>query len=109
MARGAHWVRLIGRAFPEAFAVSRRGKTSPWFSTAPGAVRKWAAACFYVPNLMGGPMTNDAKQKKEPKGSDQEQFQRFIEAARKRDMNESLGDFAARFGKSSPPKPEPKK
>jgi hypothetical protein len=50
----------------------------------------------------------DARRKKEAKGSDPEQFQRFIEAARKRDMNESLEDFAARFGKGPPPKPKPK-
>ena len=42
-----------------------------------------------------------AKRKKESKGSDPAQFQRFIEAARKRDMNESLEDFAARFDKSA--------
>ena len=50
----------------------------------------------------------DAKPKRQSKESDPEQFQRFIEAARKRDMNESLEDFAARFGKSPPPKPKPK-
>ena len=32
----------------------------------------------------------DAKRKREPKERDPEQFQRFIEAARKRGMNESL-------------------
>jgi hypothetical protein len=58
---------------------------------------------------MGGPMAKvDAKRKKEPKVSDPEPFQRFIEAARQRDMNESLEEFAARFGKSSLPKPKPK-
>lgn len=50
----------------------------------------------------------DAKRKREPKKSDPEQFQRFIEAARKRSMNESLEDFAVKFGKSVPPKPKPK-
>ena len=50
----------------------------------------------------------NAKRKKVPKEIDPEQFQRFIEAARKRDMNESLEDFAARFGKGPPPKPKPK-
>jgi hypothetical protein len=44
------------------------------------------------------------KQKGKPKARDPEQFQRFIEAARKRGMNESLEDFAVRFGKSAPPK-----
>jgi hypothetical protein len=48
-----------------------------------------------------------AKRKSEPK-SDPEQFQRFIEAARKRGMNESLEEFAVRFGKSVPPKPKPR-
>jgi hypothetical protein len=48
-----------------------------------------------------------AKRKSEPKKSDPQQFQRFIEAARKRGMNESLEDFAVRFGKSVPPKPKP--
>jgi hypothetical protein len=47
-----------------------------------------------------------AKRKREPKGSDPEQFQRFIEAARKRDIDESLEDFAVRFGKSAPPNPK---
>ena len=50
----------------------------------------------------------NAKRKKVSKESDPEQFERFIEAARKRDMNESLEDFAARFGKGPPPKPKPK-
>jgi hypothetical protein len=50
----------------------------------------------------------DARRKKEAKESDPEQFQRFIEAARKRDVNEGLEDFAARFGKSPPPKPRRK-
>ena len=39
-----------------------------------------------------------AKQKSRLKKSNPEQFQRFIEAARKRGMNESLEDFAIRFG-----------
>jgi hypothetical protein len=44
------------------------------------------------------------KQKGKPKERDPEQFQRFIEAARKRGINESLEDFAVRFDKSVPPK-----
>ena len=48
-----------------------------------------------------------AKRKSEPKKSDPDQFQRFIEAARKRGMDESLEDFAVRFGKSAPPKRKP--
>jgi hypothetical protein len=62
-----------------------------------------------TPQLLGGSMTRlNAKRKKVSKESDPEQFQRFIEAARKRDMNESLEDFAAGFGKGPPPKPKPK-
>jgi len=43
-----------------------------------------------------------------PKTDDAEQFQHFLEAARKRGMDENLEDFAARFGKGPPPKPKPK-
>jgi hypothetical protein len=49
-----------------------------------------------------------AKQAAEPTRDDAEQFQQFLEAARKRSMDESLEDFAARFGKSVPPKQKPK-
>jgi hypothetical protein len=49
-----------------------------------------------------------AKREREPKKDVPEEFQRFLEAARKRSMNESLEDFAARFGKSVPPKQKPK-
>jgi hypothetical protein len=49
-----------------------------------------------------------AKREAEPRKDDPEQFQRFLEAARKRGMNESLEDSAARFGKSVPPKEKPK-
>jgi len=48
-----------------------------------------------------------AKPKTEPK-KDPDQFQRFLEAARKRGMNESLENFAARFGKTTPLKQKPK-
>ena len=48
------------------------------------------------------------KREAEPKTNDAEQFQRFLEAARKRSMNESLEDFAAKFGKNMPPKRKPK-
>jgi hypothetical protein len=47
------------------------------------------------------------KPKRPPKARDPEQFQRFIEAARKRGINESLEEFAVRFGKSLPPKAKP--
>ena len=39
----------------------------------------------------------DAKPKKRPNRTDPAQFERFIEAARKRGINESLEDFAAKF------------
>ena len=44
-----------------------------------------------------------AKQKKRPKKTDPEQFERFLEAARKRGVNESLEDFAVKFRKIVPP------
>jgi hypothetical protein len=47
-----------------------------------------------------------AKRKTEPR-KDPDQFQRFL-AARKRGMNESLENFAARFGKTTPLKQKPK-
>ena len=47
-----------------------------------------------------------AKRKSAPKRPDPKQFRRFLEGARKRGMNESLEDFAARFGKSVRPKPK---
>jgi hypothetical protein len=39
----------------------------------------------------------DTKQKKRAKRTDPAQFERFIEAARKRGVDESLADFAAKF------------
>jgi hypothetical protein len=39
----------------------------------------------------------DAKPKKRPKRTDPAQFERFIEAARRRGVNESLEDFAVKF------------
>lgn len=48
----------------------------------------------------------DAKPIKWPIRADPEQFERFLEAARKRSVDESLEDFAARFFKVRvPPKP----
>jgi hypothetical protein len=38
--------------------------------------------------------------KKRPKRTDPEQFERFIEAARRRGVNESLEDFAVKFQKT---------
>jgi len=45
-----------------------------------------------------------AKQKKRPKKTDPEQFERFLTAARNRGVNESLEDFAVKFRKIVPPK-----
>ena len=44
-----------------------------------------------------------AKQKKRPKKTDPEEFERFLEAARKRGVNESLEDFAVKFCAIVPP------
>jgi hypothetical protein len=56
---------------------------------------------------MGGLMVK-IKREKEPKKDDAEQFRLFLEAARNRSMNESLEDFATRFGMNVAPKPKPK-
>jgi hypothetical protein len=45
-----------------------------------------------------------AKRKKRPGRTDPAQFKRFIEAARKRGVDETLEEFAARFRKIVPPK-----
>jgi hypothetical protein len=45
-----------------------------------------------------------AKRKKRPGRTDPAQFERFIEAARKRGINQTLEEFAARFRKTVPPK-----
>ena len=42
----------------------------------------------------------DTKQKKRAKRTDPAQFERFIEAARKRGVDESLADFAAKFSQN---------
>jgi hypothetical protein len=42
----------------------------------------------------------DAKQRKHRKRTDPAQFERFIEAARKRGVDESLEDFAMKFQKT---------
>ena len=44
------------------------------------------------------------KQKKRPKKTDKEQFERFREAARKLGVNESMEDFQVKFRKIVPPK-----
>lgn len=45
-----------------------------------------------------------ARQKKKQKRTDKEQFARFIEAARKHGVNESMEDFEVKFRKIIPPK-----
>jgi hypothetical protein len=45
-----------------------------------------------------------AKRKKRPGRTDRAEFERFIEAARKRGVDETLEEFAARFRKIVPPK-----
>ena len=58
-----------------------------------------------VASPLSGPMQKaDAKRKKRPIKTDPEQFERFLQAARSRDVNESLEDFAAKFQKIVPPK-----
>jgi hypothetical protein len=44
-----------------------------------------------------------SKRKKHEKRTDPAQFERFIEAARKRGLNESLEEFAAKFWEIVPP------
>jgi hypothetical protein len=46
----------------------------------------------------------DAKQKKRPKKTDKEQFERFVAAARKLGVNESMEDFQVKFRKIVPPR-----
>ena len=45
-----------------------------------------------------------AKQKKQPKKTDKEQFERFVAAARKLGVNESMEDFQVKFRRIVPPK-----
>jgi hypothetical protein len=44
----------------------------------------------------------DAKQKKRPKKTDKEQFERFVATARKLGVNESMEDFQVKFRKIVP-------
>src|SRR5207344_2469199 len=49
---------------------------------------------------LSGPMAKvAAKRKKRPKRTDPEQFERFVEAARKLGVNESMEDFTVKFRK----------
>jgi len=45
-----------------------------------------------------------AKRKKPPKRTDKQQFERFVQAARKLGVNESMEDFQVKFRKIVPPK-----
>ena len=57
-----------------------------------------------MPHKLSGRMAKaDAKPNNRRKRTDPEQFERFIAAARKRGVDESLEDFAAKFGKIVPP------
>jgi hypothetical protein len=44
-----------------------------------------------------------AKRKKPPKKTDKQQFERFVETARKLGINESMEDFQVQFRKIVPP------
>jgi hypothetical protein len=45
-----------------------------------------------------------AKQKKPSKRTDKQQFERFVQTARKLGVNESMEDFQVKFSKIVPPK-----
>jgi hypothetical protein len=49
-------------------------------------------------------MAKVAKRNKQPGRTDPAEFERFLEAARKRGPDETLEEFAARFLKIVPPK-----
>lgn len=45
-----------------------------------------------------------AQKKKKPKRTDKEQFERFVQAARKHGVNESMEDFTVKFRRIVPAK-----
>ena len=49
----------------------------------------------------------DEKQKKRPKKTDKQQFERFVATARKLGVNDSMEDFMVKFRKIIPPKRRP--
>jgi hypothetical protein len=49
-------------------------------------------------------MAKAAAKKKKPKRTDKEQFARFVEAARKHGVNDSMEDFQVKFRKIVPAK-----
>ena len=61
---------------------------------------------LFTARATGGVLTAKvvAKRKERPGRTDRAEFERFIEAARKRGVDETLEEFAARFRKTVPPK-----
>jgi hypothetical protein len=49
-------------------------------------------------------MEKAGQKKNRPKKTDKEQFERFVQAARKHGVNESMEDFTVKFRKIVPPK-----
>ncbi len=49
-------------------------------------------------------MAKAVAKKRGPKKSDKEQYERFVQAARKLGLNESMEDFTVKFRKIVPPK-----
>jgi len=49
-------------------------------------------------------MEKAAQKKRKPKRTDKEQYERFVVAARKLGVNESMEDFQVKFRKIVPPK-----
>jgi hypothetical protein len=49
-------------------------------------------------------MAKAVLKKKRPKKNDKEQYERFVEAARKLGVNEDMEEFQAKFRKIVPPK-----
>jgi SET domain-containing protein len=49
-------------------------------------------------------MAKAAPKKKKTKRTDKEQFERFVQAARKHGVNESMEDFEVKFRKIVPPR-----
>jgi hypothetical protein len=49
-------------------------------------------------------MARAVAKKKRPKKTDKEQYERFVQAARKLGVNESMEDFQVKFRKIVPPK-----
>jgi hypothetical protein len=48
-------------------------------------------------------MAKAVAKKKKPRRTDKEQFERFVQAARKHGVNESMEDFQVKFRKIIPP------